>query len=135
MKRLSDALREGDRIHGVIHSVCIRSMDSLDFISQPHAQFQSVAFAQAVKLSGVDPAAISLLEAHRPGTARGDPARILSICSVLAQHQAPDNPITISLIKGNLGHAAGTQSPAKVITMFQQRRIPQLLTPISIYPE
>jgi acyl transferase domain-containing protein len=67
IKRLSDALREDDRIHGVIRSVCIRGMASPDFISRPHAQFESVALAQAVKLSGVDTAAISFVEAHGPG--------------------------------------------------------------------
>jgi acyl transferase domain-containing protein len=127
MKRLSDALREGDRIHGVIQGLCIRSMASPRFISRPDASLQSVALAQAVKLSGVDPAAISYVEAHGPGTARGDPAEISSLCSVLAQHRAPDNPITVGSIKGNVGHAeaaSGTHSLGKVIAMFQRRRIP-----------
>jgi acyl transferase domain-containing protein len=127
MKRLSDALREGDRIHGVIRGLCIRSMASPQFVSRPNASFQSVALAQAVKLSGVDPAAISFVEAHGPGTARGDPAEIFSLCSVLAQHRAPDNQLTIGSIKGNVGHAeaaSGTHSLAKVIAMFQRRRIP-----------
>ena len=127
MKRLSDALREGDRIHGVIRGLCIRNMASSHFIFRPDALFQSVALAQAVKISGIDPAAISFVEAHGPGTARGDPAEIFSLCSVLAQHRALDNPITIGSIKGNVGHAeaaSGAHSLAKIIAMFQRRRIP-----------
>ena len=127
MKRLSDALCEGDRIHGVIRGLCIRNMASPHFISRPHALFQSAALEQAVKLSGVDPAAISFVEAHGPGTTRGDPIEISSLCSVLAHHRAPDNPITIGSIKGNVGHAeaaSGIHSLAKVIAMFQRRRIP-----------
>jgi acyl transferase domain-containing protein len=127
MKRLSDALREGDRIHGVIRGLCIRSMASPKFISQPNGSFQSVALAHAVKISGVDPAAISFVEAHGPGTAKGDPAEVSSLCSVLAQHRTPDNPITVGSLKGNVGHAeaaSGAHSLAKVIAMFQRRRIP-----------
>nr|WJZ49100.1 non-reducing polyketide synthase [Calonarius rufo-olivaceus] len=127
MKRLSDAIREGDRIHGVIRGLCIRSMASPKFISQPNGSFQSVALAQAVKISGVDPAAISFVEAHGPGTAKGDLAEVSSLCSVLAQHRAPDNPVTVGSLKGNVGHAeaaSGTHSLAKVLAMFQRRRIP-----------
>nr|WJZ49098.1 non-reducing polyketide synthase [Calonarius rufo-olivaceus] len=127
MKRLSDAIREGDRIHGVIRGLCIRSMASPKFISQPNGQFQSVALAHAVKISGVDPAAISFVEAHGPGTAKGDLAEVSSLCTVLAQHRATDNPVTVGSLKGNVGHAeaaSGTHSLAKVIAMFQRRRIP-----------
>jgi len=128
MKRLSDAIHDKDRIHSVIRGVGTGNMASPRSIVRPDGPLQSVSLAQAVASSGIDPSAISFVEAHGPGTQQGDPAELFSICSVLAQQGSryPENTLAIGSIKGNVGHseaASGAISLFKVLAMMRYQRI------------
>jgi acyl transferase domain-containing protein len=99
LKRLSDAIREGDRIHAVIQGMGSGNMASARSIVRPDAHLQSLALGRAVRSSGIDPSDISFVEAHGPGTAKGDPAELYSICTVLGSRD-PNNVLPIGSIKG-----------------------------------
>ncbi|KAF8888753.1 thiolase-like protein [Infundibulicybe gibba] len=128
LKRLSDAVRDGDRIHGIIRGMGAGNMSSPRSIVRPDGPLQATSLAQAVASSGIDPSDITFVEAHGPGTQQGDPAELYSICSVLAQHSSrgQDNPLVIGSVKGNVGHseaASGAISLFKVLAMMRYRKI------------
>ena len=128
IKRLSDAIRDKDRIHGVIRGMGAGSMSSPGSILRPDPLLQSVSLARAVECSGIDPSEISFVEAHGPGTQQGDPAEVSSICSVLAPRgtRNPDNTLIIGSVKGNIGHlgaASGSISLFKVLAMMRYQTI------------
>ena len=102
MKRLSDAIRDGDRIHGVIQGMGAGNMASSRSIVRPDGYLQSLSLARAVTSSGIDPSEICFVEAHGPGTQQGDPAELFSICSVLAEQgsRCPDKILAIGSVKG-----------------------------------
>jgi acyl transferase domain-containing protein len=129
MKRLSDAIHDGDRIHGVIHGIGIGNMASVSSIVRPDGPLQCLSLGRAVACSGIDPSEIRFVEAHGPGTQKGDPAEVFSICSVLAKQGSryPDNTLTIGSVKGNVGHSAaasGSMSLFKVLAMMRYQMIP-----------
>lgn len=128
LKRLSDALLEGDRIHGVIRGMGVGSMASTNSIVRPDGDFQSVSLARALSCSGIKASDINFVEAHGPGTQKGDPAEIHSICTVLAPKDSRDStdPLIIGSIKGNIGHseaASGVISLMKVLAMMKYKKM------------
>lgn len=68
LKRLSDAVAENDRIHGVIRDVVINQSGNAHSITHPHSETQIDLFQQLLKKSNVDPTSISVIEAHGTGT-------------------------------------------------------------------
>lgn len=133
MKRLSDAIRDGDRIHGVIQGMGTGNMSSPRSIVRPDGSLQGRSLARAVSSSGINPSDISFVEAHGPGTQQGDPAELFSICAVLAQQGSRhrENLLTIGSVKGNLGHseaASGALSLFKVLAMMRYQTIPPQAT-------
>lgn len=68
LKRLSDAIAENDRIHGVIRDVVVNQSGNSHSITHPHSETQIDLFQQLLKKTNVDPASISVIEAHGTGT-------------------------------------------------------------------
>ena len=128
LKRLSDALQEGDRIHGVIRGMGVGSMASTNSIVRPDGDFQSASLARALSCSGIKTSDINFVEAHGPGTQKGDPAELYSICTVLAPKgsREPTDPLIIGSVKGNIGHseaASGVISLIKVLAMMKYKKM------------
>jgi acyl transferase domain-containing protein len=74
LKCLSDAIRDGDRIHGVIRGMGTGNMSSPRSIIRPDGPLQGHSLARAVASSGLNPSDVSFVEAHGLGTQQGDPA-------------------------------------------------------------
>ncbi len=100
LKRLEDAVRDGNRIHGVIRGVGISNNGSRRGLLVPDADGQVRAMRQAYGQAGIDPASVSLIECHATGAPVGDATEVASIRHVFAA--APDLPI--GSLKSNLGH-------------------------------
>ena len=75
LKRLSDALAENDRIHGVIKDVMVNQSGNAHSITHPHSETQVNLMRRILQKNHVDPASISVVEAHGTGTQ--------VICSIL----------------------------------------------------
>ncbi|MFH1462932.1 MAG: beta-ketoacyl synthase N-terminal-like domain-containing protein [Pseudomonadota bacterium] len=114
LKRLEDAERDGDSIHGVIRGVGLSNDGRGRGFLAPSADGQERALRQAYARAGVEPADIGLLECHATGTPVGDAAEIESARRVFAGlHGVP-----IGSLKSNLGHlitAAGAAGLIKVL--------------------
>ncbi|KAH9952215.1 putative polyketide synthase [Amylocystis lapponica] len=127
LKRLSDALAEKDRIWGVIRGVEINQSAKAESITQPHVPTQVQLFKKLISATGLHPTQIGVVEAHGTGTQAGDPTELESIRSVFAVDRAPDNPLHITSVKANIGHAeaaSGAASLAKLLLMMRKRTIP-----------
>src|SRR6185369_964587 len=130
LKRLEDALADGDTVHAVILGSAVNN-DGLAKVGYAapsiEAQAEVVATAQAV--AGVDPAAIHYVECHGTGTELGDPIEI----EALRRAFGPDVPrgsCRIGSVKASIGHlgaAAGVAGLIKTVLALRHRQIPASL--------
>lgn len=127
LKRLSDALRDGDNIRAVIRGSAINQDGLSNGITAPNGPSQQAVIQQALTNAGVQPAEISYVEAHGTGTPLGDPIEVRSLKAVLMQGRQSDQPCWIGSVKTNIGHlesAAGIAGLIKVVLCLQHREIP-----------
>lgn len=68
LKRLSDAIAENDRIHGVIKGVEINQSGLAHSITHPHPETQAELFERLLTRTNTDPNTVSVVEAHGTGT-------------------------------------------------------------------
>ncbi len=127
LKRLSDAIRDGDRIQAVIRGSAINQDGLSNGLTAPNGPSQQAVIRQALENAGVEPAQISYVEAHGTGTSLGDPIEVRSLKAVLGEGRSTDQPCLIGSVKTNIGHleaAAGMASLLKVILALQHKQIP-----------
>lgn len=130
LKRLSDALRDGDTIQAVIKGSAVNQDGLSNGLTAPNGPSQQAVIRQALENAGVAPAQISYVEAHGTGTVLGDPIEVKSLKAVLMQDREPDQPCWLASVKTNIGHleaAAGMASLIKVVLALQHREIPSHL--------
>ncbi|KAK3315849.1 hypothetical protein B0H66DRAFT_559875 [Apodospora peruviana] len=127
LKRLSDAVAEGDRIHGIIRNVMVNQSGNSHSITHPHSQTQMDLVKRLLDQANIDPASISVIEAHGTGTQAGDSREVESLKAVFGPHHSPTRPLMLGSIKGNIGHceaASGAAGLAKLLLMLRERKIP-----------
>jgi len=128
LKRLPDALRDGDRILGIVRASAINNDGSLKVgYLAPSVDGQARAIAEAIALSGVDAETISYVEAHGTGTAIGDPIEIAALTQAFAGFTVKHRFCAIGSVKANIGHlgeAAGMAGLLKVLLAFEHRMLP-----------
>ena len=80
LKRLADALADGDTIHAVIRGTAINNDGAVKVgFTAPSVEGQAAVIARAQAVAGVDPATIGYIEAHGTGTTLGDPIEIAAL--------------------------------------------------------
>src|SRR4051794_6537756 len=129
LKRLSDALRDGDRIHAVIRGTAVNHDGRSSGLTAPNGLAQRAVIRQALKAANVSPSRVSYVETHGTGTPLGDPIELQSLGAVM-QEGREGTPVAIGSLKTNLGHleaAAGVAGLIKVVLSMQQRQIPPSL--------
>lgn len=108
LKRLPDALADGDRILAVIRGTSANQDGHTVNIATPSQPAQVAAYRAALAAGGVDAATVGMVEAHGPGTPIGDPIEYASVSEVYGV----DGPCALASVKTNFGH---TQSTAGVL--------------------
>ena len=127
LKRLSEALKDGDNIRAVIRGSAVNQDGLSNGLTAPNGPAQERVIRQALKNAGVAPAQISYVEAHGTGTSLGDPIEVESLQNVLMEGRNPDQPCWIGSAKTNIGHleaAAGIAGLIKVVLSLQHQEIP-----------
>lgn len=127
LKRLADALADGDPIHAVIKATATNN-DGGDKIGMtaPSELGQAAVIAEALALAGLSADAIGCIEAHGTGTALGDPIEVAALTRVFRQHTQRRGFCAIGSVKSNLGHldaGAGIASLIKAVLMVSHREI------------
>lgn len=127
LKRLSEALRDGDNVQAVIRGSAVNQDGLSNGLTAPNGPSQERVIRQALKNAGVAPARISYVEAHGTGTSLGDPIEVESLQAVLMEGRSPEQTCWIGSVKTNIGHleaAAGIAGVIKVVLALQHQEIP-----------
>ena len=127
LKRLSDAISNGDRILAVIRGSAVNQDGRSTVLTAPNGQAQQAVIRQAIKNAGLTPSQISLFEAHGTGTHLGDPLEVESLAQVVGPKLTEDHICYLSSVKANIGHleaGAGIAGVIKVILSLQHEAIP-----------
>lgn len=126
IKKLSDAIAEGDHIYGVIRGIGVNQCGTAKSITHPDSSTQAALMKTVLHAARVSPRSISVVEAHGTGTQAGDHAECSSLRSVFGL-RPPTNPLYLGSVKGSFGHAeaaSGIAGLAKLLTMMQKKQIP-----------
>src|SRR5205823_2021952 len=102
LKRLSDAERDGDRIHAVVRGSAVRQDGRTSGLSAPSGTAQQDVIRAALEDAGVDPSEIGYVEAHGTGTELGDPIEVGALAAVLGR--GGGEACRIGSVKANIGH-------------------------------
>jgi acyl transferase domain-containing protein/NADPH:quinone reductase-like Zn-dependent oxidoreductase/acyl carrier protein/SAM-dependent methyltransferase len=130
LKSLSQAIMDGDRIHGLILGTAVNQDGHTNGISLPSPEAQKLVVRDACRDAGIDPLEVSYVEAHGTGTAVGDPIEANALAEALCMNRPENAPLIVGSIKTNLGHletAAGVAGLVKGVLMLKHRQIPENL--------
>lgn len=129
LKRLSDALRDGDRVLAVLKGSAVGADGRTNGIMAPNQEAQEKVARKALKEARVSADEISYVEAHATSTSIGDPAECAAIANVygVASRRPKSQPCYIGSVKSNIGHleaGAGVMGFIKTILVLQNQLIP-----------
>ncbi len=127
LKRLQDALKDGDNIHGVIIGSGINQDGSTNGITAPSALSQERLEQSIYDRFNINPETIQLIEAHGTGTPLGDPIEYRALSNSFRKYTNRNQFCAIGSVKTNIGHAAtaaGVASVLKLLLSFRNRQIP-----------
>ncbi|MCP4080557.1 MAG: polyketide synthase, partial [Planctomycetaceae bacterium] len=126
VRRLADALADGDQVLGVIRGSAVGHNGFSSGLTAPNPQAQEKVIRQALQEAGLTSLEISYLEAHGTGTELGDPIEMQAAAAALGENRTADNPLFVGSVKTNIGHleaAAGMAGIMKVLLSMQHNRI------------
>jgi acyl transferase domain-containing protein len=127
LKRLSQAIADGDPIHGVIIGTALNQDGHTNGISLPSPEAQARLVRDACLDAGIEPSRIGFVEAHGTGTAVGDPIEAHALAEALCGGRPENSPLLIGSVKTNLGHletAAGIAGLVKAVLVLKHRQVP-----------
>lgn len=130
LKPLEAALRDGDRVLGVIAGSAVNNDGHTMGVTVPSMEGQEEVLRMCIEDCGVTPETIGYLEAHGTGTLLGDPIEIKAASNVFRKYTDQLQYCAVGSVKSNMGHlltAAGIASVIKVLLAIQNEAIPPSL--------
>jgi acyl transferase domain-containing protein/pimeloyl-ACP methyl ester carboxylesterase len=128
LKRIDDALKEGDTIEAVIKGSATNNDGSLKVsFTAPSVAGQAEVIAEALANADVQPDTISCIEAHGTGTALGDPAEVRALTQAFRSATQRNGFCALGSVKSNIGHldaAAGIAALIKTILAIKHSFLP-----------
>ncbi|OLP20309.1 hypothetical protein BST81_00800 [Leptolyngbya sp. 'hensonii'] len=127
LKRLSDAVADGDRILAVVRGSAVNQDGASSGLTAPNGPAQEALIRAALANADLSPAAVSYVETHGTGTSLGDPIEVQALGAVLREGRPADQPVAIGSVKTNVGHleaAAGVAGFIKLVLALHHGRIP-----------
>lgn len=128
LKRLADAVRDGDQVLSVIRGSSVQQDGRTNGIMAPNGAAQRVLIEDACRRAGVSPAAVGYVEAHGTGTPVGDPLEAGALSAVYGRDRA--EPCLVGSVKSNIGHleaGAGVAALIKATLALVHEEIPPSL--------
>ena len=130
LKRLSDALRDGDTVHGVLLGTAVNNDGRMKVgYLAPSVDGQAAVVSEALSVAGISSEAISYVEAHGTGTPVGDPIEVTALTQAFGAGSGVGT-CGIGSVKTNIGHldtAAGVASLIKTVQALKHRELPPTL--------
>jgi acyl transferase domain-containing protein/acyl carrier protein len=126
LKRLADAIADGDRVLAVVRGSAVNQDGRSTVLTAPNGMAQEAVVRAALKSGRVAPAEITFVEAHGTGTSIGDPIELEALVAVLGA-PVDGSVCRVGAVKNNIGHleaAAGIASVIKTVLALQHELIP-----------
>ena len=132
LKRLADAVADGDRIYAVIRGSAINNDGSAKIgFTAPSVEGQAEVISEALMMAGVEPQTVGYVEAHGSGTPLGDPIEVAALTQAFRAAGAEGEGFcALSSIKTNFGHcntAAGVAGLIKAALALEHETLPPSL--------
>jgi acyl transferase domain-containing protein len=131
LKRLVDAVADGDHIYAVIKGTAVNNDGSQRIgFTAPGVEGQAEVVATAQEVAGVEADTIGYIEAHGTGTPLGDPIEIAALTQVFREQTDASRFCAIGSVKTNIGHldtAAGVTGLIKTALALRHRKLPPSL--------
>ena len=127
LKRLSDALADGDRILALVQGTAVNQDGRTNGLTAPNGLAQQKVIRQALANARVSPEKISYVETHGTGTKLGDPIEVEALAEVIGKPGPDSPPCYIGSVKTNVGHleaAAGIVGLIKTVLVLHHGMIP-----------
>ncbi|KAF3762976.1 hypothetical protein M406DRAFT_333211 [Cryphonectria parasitica EP155] len=123
LKKLSDAIHDGDPVRSVVRSTCLNAGGRSSTLSAPVAAAHKSQIRRCHELAGIsDFSRTAMMECHGTGTPVGDPIEVQAVANVFGEHG-----IYVGSVKTNLGHgegASGLSSLVKMTLALEKKTIP-----------
>ncbi len=130
LKRLSQALADGDHIYAVIRGSAVNEDGRTNGMTVPGLPAQQEVLREAYRRAGVRPGDVRYIEAHGPGTPVGDPIEAEALATVVACERPKGEVLRIGSVKTNIGHleaGSGIAGLVKAALVVKHRHIPPSL--------
>ena len=130
LKRLDDAVADGDRVWAVVRGTAVNQNATGLGLTQPNGPAQMQAMRQALERAGVVPAEVDYLEAHGPGSVFGDAVEMNAAATVYGTGRDDDRPLLVGSVKTNIGHlecASAVAGLIKTVLAMKRGEIPRHL--------
>ena len=127
LKRLSDAIIDGDNVLAVIRGTAINQDGRSGGLTVPSGPAQEAVVKLALENAKLRPHDVDYVESHGTGTSLGDPIEAHALVRALAHGRPSDFPLTLGAVKTNIGHleaAAGIAGLIEVVLSMQNECIP-----------
>ncbi|HEB89883.1 MAG TPA: KR domain-containing protein [Deltaproteobacteria bacterium] len=139
LRRLEDALEDGDHVYAVIKGSAINNDggQKVGYLA-PSVDGQTSAMTEAYSVADIDPASISYVECHGTGTYMGDPIEIAALTQAFRTTTEATGFCRIGSVKSNIGHldtAAGVASLIKVALALDNEELPASISYSEPNPE
>jgi acyl transferase domain-containing protein len=138
LRRLDDALRNGDCIVAVIRGTAVNQDGRSSGITAPNGPSQEDVIRAALADAGVSPRSVGYVEAHGTGTQLGDPIELRALDAALGAGRSEETRLIVGSVKSNFGHAesaAGVAGLIKLALALKHREIPGSLHFVRPNPE
>ena len=130
VKRLQDAIKDGDYVHGVIRGTAVNQDGRSQGLTAPNEISQQKVISAALQQAQCTANDVSYVEAHGTGTPLGDPIEVNALQEVYGKHKSSGQPLHIGSCKTNFGHAeaaAGMFGLLKLVVSLKNKKIPASL--------
>ncbi|KAK3321988.1 putative polyketide synthase [Apodospora peruviana] len=127
LKRLSDALRDGNTIQAVIRATGCNQDGNTPGITMPSPVSQEALIRDTYQKAGLSMLPTRYFEAHGTGTPVGDPIESAALGGAFRRTRTPEDPLIVGAVKSNIGHlegAAGIAGVIKAVLVLQRAVIP-----------
>lgn len=127
LRRLSDALAEGDRVLAVLRASAVNQDGHSTVLAAPNGLAQQAMIVEAFASAQLDPARVGFVEAHGTGTALGDPIEVEALAATIGRAAPQVGPCLLGSVKANIGHleaAAGVAGVIKAVLALRHAAVP-----------
>ncbi|MEV5651065.1 type I polyketide synthase [Nocardia sp. NPDC052254] len=127
LKKLDDAVRDGDRIYAVVKATGSNQDGRTTAITVPNVDSQEALARTVCERSGLAPDSVTYLEAHGTGTLVGDPVELRALGRVFGAPAGRTDTVGVGSVKATIGHteaAAGVASVIKAALAIKHRTLP-----------